>query len=146
MLNFFIEFTAYPTYEFVFAMVLSVSSRVFVDEPLCRDQDWLQVVSAYLAEVVAVANVLRPYPRLLRPLLRPLLAPSGRMKRILSDAHKVLVPAIEARRRPDHHHNDLLNFLVETSSTKDYMPTILKLLVLTSAAVSLLYALSNRLS
>lgn len=56
-------------------MVLSVTSRVFVGESLCRDQGWLEAVSAYLAEVVATGQALRPYSRRLRPLLRPLLAP-----------------------------------------------------------------------
>lgn len=56
-------------------MVLSVTSRLFVGESLCRDQGWLEAVSAYLAEVVATGQALRPYSRRLRPLLRPLLAP-----------------------------------------------------------------------
>ena len=117
-------------------MVLSVSSRVFVGESLCRDQEWLQVVSAYLTEVVSTAKALRPYPRILRPLIRPLLAPKGRMTLILSNARKVLIPAIEARRKSRDKHIDLLQFLVETSGDGQHMPIILKLLVLTSAAVS----------
>ena len=129
------DYTAYPTYNFVFTMVLSVSSRVFVGKSLCRDQEWLQVVSAYLAEVVSTAKALRPYPHALRPFIRPFLAPKGRMGLILSKAKKVLTPAIEARSKSRDEYSDLLQFLVDTSSDKKHMPIILKLLVLTSAAV-----------
>ena len=116
-------------------MVLSVSSRVFVGDLLSRDQDWLQVVSAYLAEVVSTAKALRPYPRMIRPILRPVLAPKARMTAILSKAQKVLIPAINTRRHSHDKHVDLLQFLVDTSENEQYLPIILKLLVLISAAV-----------
>ena len=116
-------------------MVLSISSRVFVGESLCRNQEWLQAVSAYLSEVRYIAGVLRPYPPALRPLLRPFLAPKSRMTAILANAQKVLIPAIEARQISKNTYNDLLQFLVETSKDGQPMPIILKLLVLTAAAV-----------
>lgn len=116
-------------------MVLSVSSRVFVGQTLCRDQGWLQVVSAYLAEVVATARVLRPYPPVLRSILRPLLAPKSRIARIIERAQEVLDPAIRARQQSPDDYIDLLGFLVKTSRDEQTKPIVLKLLVLTSAAV-----------
>jgi hypothetical protein len=130
-----LEYTPIPTYGYVYSMVLAVSSRVFVGLPLAHDKAWLDTISAYLSEVVATANALRPYPRLLRPLLRPFLAPKSRMDDILSKAIAVLGPAILERQNPDHKANDLLGFLVLTSEVVDPMAITLKLLVLTSAAV-----------
>ena len=117
-------------------MVLSISSRVFVGESLCRDSAWLEVVSAYLAEVVSTANALRPYPSIIRPILRPFLAPKSRMASTIARAQDILDPAIEARQKSHDRYLDVLGFLVSTTETEETLPVILKLLVLMSAAVS----------
>lgn len=117
-------------------MVLAVSSRVFVGLPLSRDQAWLDTISAYLTEVVFIANTLRPYPRVLRPCLRLLLAPESRMEAILAKALEISGPAIQERQQPGHEANDLLGFLISTSEVVNPKDIILKLLVLNSAAVS----------
>lgn len=93
-------------------MVLSVSSRVFVGEVLCRDPAWLAVVSAYLAEVVDTASRLKPYPRFARSFLRPILALKRRIDKILMDAQNVLAPAIIERRETSDQYTDLLKFLI----------------------------------
>ncbi|KAF7854678.1 hypothetical protein EAF04_010247 [Stromatinia cepivora] len=129
------EYAPIPTYSYVYSMILAVSSRVFVGLPLSREKAWLDTVSAYLNEVVATANALRPYPRLLRPLLRPFLAPKSRMDAILSKALEILGPAIQERQNADHKANDLLGFLISTSKVVDPKEIILKLLVLNSAAL-----------
>ncbi|KAL9063655.1 MAG: hypothetical protein Q9161_009356 [Pseudevernia consocians] len=129
------EFNAYPTYGYVFSMVLSVSSRIFVGESYCRNEEWLQVISAYLSEVVTTAKALRPYHPILRPLFRPFLAPKGRMSGIMKKAEQILLPAIKDRQESYSEHLDLLQFLVDTSPDGKIMPIILKLLVLTSAAL-----------
>lgn len=116
-------------------MILAVSSRVFVGLPLSREKAWLDTVSAYLNEVVFTATTLRPYPRLLRPLLRPVLAPQSRMDAILSKALEILGPAIRERQDPNHKPTDLLGFFISTSEVLDARDIILKLLVLNSAAV-----------
>ena len=117
-------------------MVLGVSSRTFVGSILCRDPRWLKVISDYLAEVVAVGNKLRPYPHYLRAILRPFLAPRSRMADILANAMEVLRSPIEEREAFPGQFVDLLGFLVETSVEVKHESIILKLLVLSSAAVS----------
>lgn len=117
-------------------MILAVSSRVFVGLPLSRDQAWLDTISAYLNEVVFIVNTLRPYPRVLRPILRFILAPESRMDAILAKALEILGPAIQERQKPGYEANDLLGFLISTSDIVDPKDIILKLLVLNSAAVS----------
>ncbi|TGO51091.1 hypothetical protein BOTNAR_0368g00010 [Botryotinia narcissicola] len=129
------DYTLTSTYAFVYSMVLAVSSRVFVGLPLSRDQAWLGTISAYLNEVVFIANTLRPYPRVLRPYLRLILAPESRMEAILAKALEILGPAIQERQKPGHEANDLLGFLISTSEVVNPKDIILKLLVLNSAAL-----------
>jgi len=131
-----LDYTEVPAYGYVYSMVLAVTSRVFVGLPLAHEKAWLDTVSAYLAEVVAIGNALRPWPRALRPLLRPFLAPRHRMDTIIKNALKILTPAIKQRQSFTNGQDDLLGFLVETSEVVDPKAIILKLLVLTSAAVS----------
>jgi cytochrome P450 len=116
-------------------MVLAVSSRVFVGLSLAHDKAWLDITSAYLSEVVAIGNALRPWPRSLRPLLRPFLAPKSRIDNIIAKALEVLTPAIEQRQKLKDEQNDLLRFLVQTSDVVNPKSIILKLLVLNAAAV-----------
>ncbi|CAD6451447.1 523ff31b-83c7-4f83-86e0-be06ec8d3804 [Sclerotinia trifoliorum] len=129
------EYASIPTYSYVYSMILAVSSRVFVGLPLSREKAWLDNVSAYLNEVAAIADSLRPYPRLLRPLLRPFLAPKSRMDGILSKALEILGPAIQERQKPHHKANDLLGFLISTSKVVNPKEITLKLLVLNAAAL-----------
>ncbi|KAM0157208.1 hypothetical protein ACHAPG_004890 [Botrytis cinerea] len=129
------DYTPISAYAFVYSMILAVSSRVFVGLPLSRDQAWLDTISAYLNEVVFIANTLRPYPRVLRPILRFILAPESRMDAILAKALEILGPAIQERQKPGYEANDLLGFLISTSDIVDPKDIILKLLVLNSAAL-----------
>ncbi|KAF7934075.1 uncharacterized protein EAE97_008435 [Botrytis byssoidea] len=129
------EYTPTSTYVFVYSMILAVSSRVFVGLSLSRDQAWLGTISAYLNEVVFIANTLRPYPRALRPYLRLVLAPESRMEAILAKALEILGPAIQESQKPGHEANDLLGFLISTSEVVNPKDIILKLLVLNSAAL-----------
>ena len=103
---------------------------------LACNQEWLDTISAYLAEVVAIGNALRPWPSRLRSLIRPFLAPRYKMDAIISKAQKVLLPAIRIRQAADHTPTDLLGFLSQSSDALKPISVILKLLVLTSAAVS----------
>ena len=129
-----LDYTPIPTYEFIYSMVLSVTSRVFVGRPLAYEQAWLDTVSGYLAEVVATANALRPWPSVLRPLVRHFVAPKHRMDTILTNAEKLLVPAIQERQEREKQ-TDMLGFLVQTSEAVDPKAVILRLLILTAAAV-----------
>ena len=56
-----IGFNAYPTYGFVYQVVLSISWLIFVGESHCRNKEWLQTISACLNEVFASAKELRLY-------------------------------------------------------------------------------------
>ncbi|APA13444.1 hypothetical protein sscle_11g082140 [Sclerotinia sclerotiorum 1980 UF-70] len=129
------EYVLISTYSYVYSMILAVSSRVFVGLPLFREKAWLDTVSAYLDEVLATGNALRPYPRLLRPVLRSFLAPKTRMDGIFSKALEILGSAIQERQKPEHKANNLLGFLVSTSEVVNPKEIVLKLLVLNSAAL-----------
>ncbi|EDN92085.1 hypothetical protein SS1G_07947 [Sclerotinia sclerotiorum 1980 UF-70] len=83
----------------------------------------------------ATGNALRPYPRLLRPVLRSFLAPKTRMDGIFSKALEILGSAIQERQKPEHKANNLLGFLVSTSEVVNPKEIVLKLLVLNSAAL-----------
>ena len=117
-------------------MVLSITSRVFVGQPLCRDPAWLNVMAAYLAGIFSTAAALRPYPRFLRPFLRQFLAPKRSYDKILANAEQVLTSAINERWENSSQHVDLLGFLAQAQKGGDPATIALQLLVLGSASVS----------
>lgn len=126
---------SYSTYAFMYTMVLGISSEVFVGLPVGRDSRWLKASADCQAEIWGVAAVLRPYPPFLRPLLRPFLAPKGRLAKIMRTAEDVLFPVINERLRGKDKHVDLLQFLISTSKEVDRSAMVLRVLGLMAAAV-----------
>lgn len=117
-------------------MVLSISSRSFVGLPTSRNPDWLKASAECQAEIWRVASVLRPYPSWLRPVLRPFLAPKGRLAKIMKSAQNIIFPLIDERLQGDGKQLDLLQFLIATSKNLDKGETVLRVLGLMTAAVS----------
>lgn len=117
-------------------MVLAITSSVFVGEGTAKDPAWLEVVSAYLKEVVTVAKTLKPYPAVLRPLLRPLIAPKHPVQAVYSKADKLLAQPIRERREDPTKHKDVMAFLAKSQPQVDQHQIVLQLMVLVSAAAS----------
>lgn len=129
------RFQGLPTYDCVYSTVLSMSSRIFDGESHCRNEEWLQSISAHIDEVIAIARILIPQPLILRPLLRPFLVPKSRMEEIMKKSAQILLLGIKDRQNSPSAHLDLLQSLINTSPYGKLMPTMLKLLVLTPAAI-----------
>ena len=80
-------------------VVSRVSTRVFLGEDLCRNEEWLRITKTYTVMSFRCAAELGVVPPLLRPLVHWFM-PSIRQLRVLcADASALVGPVIQARRK-----------------------------------------------
>lgn len=146
------EYRQVCVYDTMRKIVGSVTNRVFVGKPKCRDPDMLEVAMAYAQDVPVMSQVLRLLWKPLRPVVAPLLTLPIRLRTRRFRA--IILPEIERRlaaydarqRDPENKSlepepNDFLQWLVrqaeETGDPYHWKPATLagRLLLLNFAAI-----------
>ncbi|KAH6968952.1 cytochrome P450 [Fusarium avenaceum] len=78
-------------------IVSRVSSRVFMGEELCRDDEWVRVSGDYTLSAFATGDLLVAYPRWARPLVHWFMPECREVRRKLNDARRCLQPHLDRR-------------------------------------------------
>jgi hypothetical protein len=78
-------------------IVSRVSSRIFMGEELCRDEEWVNVSGDYTLSAFATANLLRAYPRWARSFVHWFIPECRVLRRKLNDARRCLQPHLDRR-------------------------------------------------
>ncbi|KAF5000123.1 hypothetical protein FGRMN_1937, partial [Fusarium graminum] len=78
-------------------IVSRISSRVFMGEELCRDDEWLDVSSDYTITAFEAADIVRRYPRWARPMVHWFIPECWDVRSKLNDARRCLQPHIDRR-------------------------------------------------
>ncbi|KAF4450286.1 putative cytochrome P450 monooxygenase (lovA) [Fusarium austroafricanum] len=81
----------------IIRIVSRMSSRVFMGESLCRDDEWVKVAGEYTLQAFKTADILRTYPRWSRPLVHWLLPSCWAVRKKLTEARLCLKPHLERR-------------------------------------------------
>lgn len=82
----------------IFDVVTRVTSRVFLPEPICHNEEWLRTAKGYTGDVFALSMNLRTYIGPLRPIVYPFLATTKKLREVIATAKRLLEPTIIARR------------------------------------------------
>ncbi|KAJ0123570.1 Dihydromonacolin L monooxygenase LovA [Diaporthe amygdali] len=91
------EWTSMTLKTFVLHLVARLSSRLFVGEELCRNEEWLELAKTYTLDTFAAARVLRSTPFALRRIAVWFLPEWKKVRQDLADAKRILSPVIEKR-------------------------------------------------
>lgn len=75
-----------------------MSSRVFLGEQVCRQQDWLDITKAYTVTAFMAADKLRVYTPWLRRIVHWFMPECQRLRLQGSQARKIITPVIQARK------------------------------------------------
>lgn len=78
-------------------IVSRVSSRIFMGEELCRDEEWVRVSGDYTLNSFATSNLLRAYPRWARSFVHWFIPECRELRRKLNDARQSLQPHLDRR-------------------------------------------------
>lgn len=101
-------------------------SRVFVGEPLCRDEAWLEAAITFTGHIFETVALLRAFPGFLHPIVSRLLPSYWRLTRQLEFVKKeILIPVINRRRDaerrddPDYEKpDDFLQWMMDLAETE----------------------------
>ncbi|KAH8660625.1 cytochrome P450 [Xylariales sp. PMI_506] len=100
-------------HTFCYATVQGITSMVLMGEELAHSGGWDKIVMEYFPEAMRIRNALKPWPRSLRPMVKPFLVPNNQLETIITKAETFLEEPIRQRRQPDNQDVDILKFLAE---------------------------------
>lgn len=111
-------------------MVAQVSSRIFLGDQICRNQEWLRITVSYTVDSFMAAFGLRHWPAFLRPLVATFLPSCRKIRRELDEASSIITPVLEERRKakaeairkgiPPDQFNDALQWMEDVAKGKEY--------------------------
>lgn len=80
-------------------LIARVSSRVFLGDLLCRNEEWLRITRDYTTSSFIAAEELRLWPAPLRPVVHWFLPKCSELRALVRNAREVILPVLEERRR-----------------------------------------------
>lgn len=99
LINIILEWHPIEFQHTLLQLVARVSSRVFLGDLLCRNEDWLKITREYTILSFAAAEQLRIWPAPLRPLVHWFLPKCGELRELVRQARALVLPVLEDRRR-----------------------------------------------
>ncbi|KAF3354517.1 ATP-dependent DNA helicase PIF1 [Verticillium dahliae VDG1] len=79
-------------------LVARLSSRVFLGEELCRNEDWLRIAKSYAVDALTATYLMRMAPSLLRPIAYWLILQCRRSRQAVQSARKLIDPEVKKRK------------------------------------------------
>lgn len=125
-------------------IIARVSSRVFLGELLCRNEEWLRITRDYTNYSFAAAAELRLWPAPLRPLVHWFLPKCSELRTLVQKSREIILPVIEERRRLKKDlsqteseklevYDDAIEWMEIAANGKQYDPVCAQLLLSTAA-------------
>ncbi|KAK2728893.1 Dihydromonacolin L monooxygenase LovA 3 [Colletotrichum kahawae] len=83
--------------EDIMQVISRLSTRIFMGDELCRDDEWVRAVADYTGTAFGVGRELGKYPRWSRPYVHWFLPSCWKVRSLLAEARKILKPHLERR-------------------------------------------------
>ncbi|UNI18386.1 hypothetical protein JDV02_004657 [Purpureocillium takamizusanense] len=80
-------------------VISRISSRVFLGDQICRNEQWLHLTELYSERFMHAGAQLRIWPRYLRPLVHWFLPECRRLRATQREAVRIIAPVVEARKK-----------------------------------------------
>ncbi|EEY15790.1 ent-kaurene oxidase [Verticillium alfalfae VaMs.102] len=80
-------------------LVARLSSRVFLGEELCRNEEWLRIAKSYAVDALTATYLMRMAPSLLRPIAYWLIPQCRRSRQAVQSARKLIDPEVKKRKK-----------------------------------------------
>ncbi|KAF2756144.1 cytochrome P450 [Pseudovirgaria hyperparasitica] len=107
-------------------IVSHISARIFLGPADCRNEEWVETTTQYTENLFVTGFILRLVPKILRPLVAPLLPSFWGLKRNVSACRRIVGHIIQTRRdleaqsgpgyqRP----NDVLQWMMDAANTRE---------------------------
>jgi hypothetical protein len=121
-----------------------MSSRVFLGEELCRNEEWIQVTVDYTRDAIIAAQELRIWPKLLRPFAFRYVNPRCKaIQEQLKKSEDLINPVLEKRRRETEQrknaglkpirHYDAMQWMDDAANGREYEAGALQIMMAIAA-------------
>ncbi|KAI1843488.1 hypothetical protein JX266_010314 [Neoarthrinium moseri] len=140
------EWHEIPLKLLAFKIVSQLSSRVFLGEELCRNDDWLQVTVDYTRDSMQAAQDLRLWPRFLRVFAYWYLPRCRAIRDELKTSRTIVEPVLEKRRLQIQErkkqgldpirHLDAMQWMEDSSNGRPYDPSAAQIMMAIAANFS----------
>ncbi|KAH8434542.1 cytochrome P450 [Aspergillus melleus] len=134
-------------YDTILSLMSRTTSRIIVGDDLCRDENWLNLLIRYTNNVGITIFLLRPFPKVARPLIARWLPSVRKLAEQLAYAtDKLFVPMIKERRikeetdpnyqKPD----DFVQWMMDAADNEyDKRPEVLSQGIMTIVALAVVH-------
>lgn len=131
----------------ILSLMSRTTSRIIVGDDLCRDENWLNLLIRYTNNVGITIFLLRPFPKVLRPLIARWLPSVRKLAEQLDYAtNKLFVPMINARRHaektdPNYQKpDDFVQWMMDAADNDyDKRPEVLSQGIMTIVALAVVH-------
>ncbi|KAF3482589.1 cytochrome P450 monooxygenase [Arthroderma uncinatum] len=123
--------------ETIVKIVARVSSRVFLGEELCRNEEWLRITADYTVNLFVAINELQTWPASLRPIVQWFLPTCQLIRNQVADARRLIQPVIDQRHaennerlrqgKPVKEYDDAISWLDAKAGGRDFDAAIAQL-------------------
>ncbi|KAK3344910.1 putative cytochrome P450 monooxygenase [Neurospora tetraspora] len=117
----------------ILPIIARISSRVFLGEELCRNEEWLKVTQEYTLDGFRAAEELRLWPAALRPIVHWFLPSCQAARAHVRVARSIIDPVLKKRRQEKAanggkaEHDDAIEWFERTAKGKYYDPAVAQL-------------------
>ncbi|KAF5360893.1 hypothetical protein D9756_004514 [Leucocoprinus leucothites] len=112
--------TSVPLWKTLERVVARMSNRVFVGLPLCRNDDYLDLCIGFARNVMGAASLTNLVPKILRPIIGPLLSPYEKHKKLcLKYIGPIIRERIKLKEEEGVMPDDLVTWLIEEAQGED---------------------------
>ncbi|KAG6005681.1 hypothetical protein E4U43_000556 [Claviceps pusilla] len=120
-------------------LIARISSRVFLGEELCRNEEWLKVTREYAVTIFQAVNEMLVWPSLVRGIVSRFSPTSRRAASLIKDARMCMEPVLEKRQQERASgtyvpYNDAIEWF-EAAAKSDKEDLVLAQLGLSTAAI-----------
>lgn len=123
-----LDWTPIKIQELLLAMVARLSATVFVGEPACHDEAWLEASTKYAEQATITVFILKTMPVFLRPIVSLVLPSYWAASAWVRKGVEILSPIIQARRNAEktdsdfQRPKDFLQGMIDTADDHDGHP------------------------
>ena len=136
-------YVQFHVHDTIAQLISRISARMFVGQPVCRDEEWLHIAKHYTYDVYTTVINLRKFPKYLHPFVVWFLPSSYKVQHHLRKAKQLISPIVKERRKiesqADHlqeRPNDMLQWMMDAATEDEGKPDKLaqRQLILTLAS------------
>lgn len=123
------EWVAIKPYHSILRLVSRISARIFLGQPLCRDERWLEISTEFTENVFVSLVILRLFPRFLHGLISYFIPSTWICCNYIRQAKRLLVPDIRRRQiamaagEKSEEDMNLLNWMLEIATPRESNPS-----------------------